>query len=117
MALVGKDAIIVWISNASFQELIFCAKIHPKTKASELTDKQVKDLYNAIKNLIDERLKRGGKEKFIDLYGNKGRYQAKMGPKMKGKKCLRCNTSIDRLQHGGGQVYLCPGCQVDFRNL
>jgi formamidopyrimidine-DNA glycosylase len=117
MALVGKDALLVGISNASFQELIYSAKIHPKTKASELTEKQVEKLYKAIKNLINERLKLGGKEKFIDLYGNKGQYQAKMGPNMKGTKCPICNSSINRIQHGGGQVYLCPECQVNLRNI
>lgn len=116
-ALVGKDSIVVGISNDSFQELIYCSNIPPKTKASELTEKQVNDLYNAIKNLIDIRLKQGGKEKFIDLYGNQGRYQSKMGPNMKGKKCPRCETLVEKIQHGGGQVYFCPGCQVDFRNL
>jgi formamidopyrimidine-DNA glycosylase len=116
-ALVGKNAVIVGISNASFQELIYSAKIHPKIKASELGEKQADDLYNAIKNLIEERLKQGGKEKFIDLYGNKGRYLYKMGPNMKGKKCPLCGSTIDRIQHGGGQVYLCLGCQVDLRNL
>jgi formamidopyrimidine-DNA glycosylase len=117
MALVGKDALLVGVSNASFQELIYEAKIHPKMKASELSEKQVENLYNAIKNLIDARLKQGGKEKFIDLYGNKGRYIPKMGPNMKGQNCPICDSIIDRIQHGGGQVYLCPSCQIDLRNI
>jgi formamidopyrimidine-DNA glycosylase len=117
MALVGKDALLVGLSNAAFQEIIFSAKIHPKSKASKLTEKQIVMLYYAIKNLVEERIRLGGKEKFIDLYGQKGGYQAKMGPNMKNQKCPICSTPIEKIQHGGGRIFLCPGCQVNVRNL
>ena len=35
--LVGKDAIIVGISNSTFQDILYRAKLHPKRKASELS--------------------------------------------------------------------------------
>ncbi|MFC1802555.1 DNA-formamidopyrimidine glycosylase family protein [Thermoproteota archaeon] len=114
IALVGKNALLVGLSNAAFQEIIFSAKIHPKSKASELTEKQIEALYFAIKNLVKERIRLGGKEKFIDLYGQNGGYQAKMGPNMKDQKCPICSTPIEKIQHGGGQIYLCPGCQVNL---
>jgi formamidopyrimidine-DNA glycosylase len=114
MALVGKDALLVGLSNATFQEIIFSAKIHPKSKASELTEKQIEVLYFAIKNLVKERIRLGGKEKFIDLYGQNGGYQAKMGPNKKDQKCPICSTPIEKIRHGGGQIYLCPGCQVNL---
>ncbi len=34
--LVGKDAIVVGLSNNAFQDIMFRAKLHPRIKASEL---------------------------------------------------------------------------------
>jgi formamidopyrimidine-DNA glycosylase len=110
-SLVGKDAIIVGLSNSAFQDILFRAKIHPKRKASELSEDERHALYDAIKVMINERIRLGGKDQFVDLYGNQGRYTPVMGPNMDGKTCIVCGTSIEKLSLGGGQVYFCPKCQ------
>ena len=111
--LVGKEAFLSGISNATFQDVLFRAKIHPKTKASKLSEDQLKGVYYAIMHVIAQRLELGGKEKFTDLYGNPGRYIAAMGPNYKDRKCPNCGTPIQKLAHGGGHVYLCPSCQFE----
>ena len=110
-SLVGKDAVIVGLSNSAFQDILFRAKIHPKRKASELSENERYTLYDAIKSMVNERMRFGGKDQFIDLYGNPGRYTPTMGPNMSGKTCIVCGTSIAKLGLGGGQVYFCPKCQ------
>jgi len=110
-SLVGKDAVIVGLSNSAFQDILFRAKIHPKRKASELSEDERHALYDAIKVMINERIRLGGKDKFVDLYGNQGRYTPAMGPNMNGKTCIVCGTFIEKLGLGGGQVYFCPKCQ------
>lgn len=110
-SLVGKDAVIVGLSNSAFQDILFRAKIHPKRKASELSEGERHALYDAIKVMIKERIRLGGKDQFVDLYGKEGRYTPAMGPNMSGKTCMVCGTSIEKLSLGGGQVYLCPKCQ------
>lgn len=109
--LVGKDAYLVGLSNASFQDIIYRARIHPKRKASDLTKDELNSLYNSIRLVIEERLRLGGKHKFIDLHGNSGQYIPAMGPNMKDKNCSNCGAKIEKIAHGGGQVYLCPSCQ------
>jgi formamidopyrimidine-DNA glycosylase len=109
--LVGKDAILVGLQNSSFQDVIYQAGVHPKKKASELSDVQIRNLYDAIVRLMKERKRLGGKDQFTDLYGNRGGYTPAMGPNMKDKKCPICSTAIEKLAHGGGHVYLCPSCQ------
>lgn len=111
--LVGKDAYIIGVSNATFQDAIYRAGVHPRRKASDLSEKELKTLYDAIKTIVDERLKQGGKDKFKDIYGASGTYVAAMGPNMKDQKCPRCGTPIVKMAHGGGQVYLCPTCQSE----
>ncbi len=109
--LVGKDAVIVGLSNSAFQDVLFRAKIHPKRKASDLRKDEMHALYNAIEELIAGRLRLGGKKEFLDLHGKQGGYQAVMGPNMKEKDCQICRTPVEVLSLGGGQVYFCPKCQ------
>lgn len=109
--LVGKDAILVGISNSAFQDIIYRAKLFPKKKGSELNKDETKALFDAINALIHERIELGGKNLFIDLYANKGKYIPVMGPNLKGTNCSECGTGIEKMSFGGGQIYLCPRCQ------
>jgi formamidopyrimidine-DNA glycosylase len=110
--LVGKDAFVVGLSNSAFQDIIYRAKLHPKRKASELKTEEKQALYDAIRFVLNERIRLNGKDQFYDLYGNQGGYTPAMGPNMKQKNCPECGTPIEKLSHGGGHVYLCPTCQV-----
>lgn len=110
--LVGKDAIIVGISNSTFQDILYRAKLHPKRKASELSAEETQSLYDAIKFVVTERIRLNGKEDFQDMYQKHGSYVPAMGPHMKEQYCPQCGTIIQKLSHGGGHVYLCPSCQT-----
>jgi formamidopyrimidine-DNA glycosylase len=111
-AIVGKDAVLVGMSNSAFQDILFHAGIHPKRKASSLTEKEKHALYDALKTVIQARIKAGGKNQFQDLYGKQGNYVPAMGPNMKDKPCVVCGAKVEKLNLGGGQVYLCPKCQT-----
>ena len=111
--LVGKDAVVVGVSNSAFQDIIYRAGLHPKRKASGLTGDETRGLYDAIKALVEERLSLGGKDAWKDLHGKHGGYTPRMGPNMKDRGCPRCGAAIQRLAHGGGHVYLCPECQKE----
>jgi formamidopyrimidine-DNA glycosylase len=110
--LVGKDAIVVGASNSTFQDILYRAKIHPKRKASELSTDEMQRLYESIKFVMNERIRLNGKKDFQDLYQKHGSYIAAMGPNMKNQACPGCGTPIEKISHGGGQVYLCPTCQM-----
>jgi formamidopyrimidine-DNA glycosylase len=109
--LVGKDAVVVGLGNSAFQDIIYRAKLHPKRKASELNKDESRALYNAIKLVVQERLRLGGKDQFTDLYGKEGRYTPAMGPNMKGQTCPSCGASIEKMSLGGGYTFYCPNCQ------
>ena len=109
--LVGKDAPLIGISNATFHDVIYRACVHPKRKVSDLSEGELRGLYDNIKLVIEERLRLKGKHQFVDINGERGRYVAAMGPNMKDRSCPKCGTAIQKLAHGGGHVYLCPICQ------
>lgn len=110
--LVGKNAIIVGISNSTFQDILYRAKLHPKHKASQLSTEETQRLYDAIKCVITERIRLNGKEDFKDTHQKNGGYKPAMGPHMKEQYCPECGTIIQKISHGGGHVYLCPSCQT-----
>jgi formamidopyrimidine-DNA glycosylase len=110
--LVGKDAVIVGVSNSTFQDILYRAGIHPKRKASQLNLEEVRSLYDSILFVFKERLRLNGKDRFRDLHGKQGSYAPAMGPNMKQQTCPRCGAEIEKLSMGGGHVYLCPKCQT-----
>jgi formamidopyrimidine-DNA glycosylase len=110
-ALVGKTAVLVGLSNSAFQDIIYRAKIHPKRNTASLRSQEKTALYKAINTVIHERLRAGGKNQFTDLYGKQGGYVPLMGPNMKDQNCPNCKAKIEKINHGGGQVYLCTTCQ------
>ncbi len=110
-ALVGKTAVIVGVSNSAFQDIIYRAKISPKRNTASLSPEEKRAVYTAIVGLVEERLRLGGKDQATDLYGKQGGYVPKMGPNLKDQNCPVCNSKIERISHGGGQVFICPTCQ------
>ena len=111
-ALVGKDAVLVGLSNSAYQDIIYRARIHPKRKASNLSESEKRALYNSIKLVIQKRIQSGGKDQFLDFYGKQGCYTPAMGPNMKEQICPICGTRVQKLSLGGGQTYFCPKCQI-----
>jgi formamidopyrimidine-DNA glycosylase len=110
--LVGREALVVGLSNSAFQDILFRAKLHPKRKAAKLTDQEKQALFDAVNRLVSERIAQMGKNLFVDLYGRQGSYEPRMGQNMKGQGCKACGTSVEVLSLGGGQVYFCPKCQA-----
>jgi formamidopyrimidine-DNA glycosylase len=109
--LVGKCAVVVGLSNSAFQDIIHRAGLHPKRKASELSAAERRALYDAMRFVVLERLRLGGKARFRDLYGRPGGYEPAMGPALKGRSCPACGSAIQKLALGGGEVFICPRCQ------
>lgn len=109
--IVGKDAVLVGLGNAAFQDSLYRAGIHPKRKASELNPKERQAFFKAIKYVVQQRINLGGKTQFVDFYGKKGGYIPAMGSNMRDKNCTKCGTAVEKLSLGGGQVYFCVNCQ------
>jgi len=110
---VGKEAVVVGLSNSAYQDIIYRAGLHPKRKALSLSQEELLALYDNMRHVLMERLRLGGKDQFTDLHGKQGGYTPAMGPNMKAQECPKCGSSIKKLAHGGGHVYLCPTCQKE----
>jgi formamidopyrimidine-DNA glycosylase len=109
--LLTQDQTILGIGNAIAQDILFKAGLHPKQPIDDLSQKQRKELYIAIKSTIDEIITCGGRNDEYDLYNSLGKYIRLMDKRSVGKPCTRCGTRIETIQYLGGACYYCPSCQ------
>ncbi len=113
--LVMDQHFLAGIGNIYASDALWIAKIHPKTKAVELTKKEVKQLYKAIKSVLKEGIENCG-DSMVDFRlpdGTKGNYQNKQKVyNREGEVCNRCEKEkIKKIKVSGRGTYFCPHCQ------
>lgn len=96
------------LGNAYADEVLFDAKIHPKTPCTKLTEEERKQLYRSIRSVLSDS---------IDYIRKK---QAPLEVKVrdhvkvrnrKNEPCPRCGTTIRRANVLGYDSFFCPNCQ------
>ena len=102
------------IGNIYASEALFNAKIDPRTKVSQLTDRQIQSLHQGVLRALRDGIKYGGSTRahFVDAQGHKGYfldYAYVYG--RSGHKCKICGAQIKKIQQAGRGTYLCPSCQ------
>ena len=102
------------IGNAYADEVLFEARIHPKTFVASLTPAQVDDLYRAIQSVIAWGITEV--ERSSQPIEVKVREHMKVRNR-KGEPCPRCGSTIRREGVRGHDVYFCPSCQPASRKL
>jgi formamidopyrimidine-DNA glycosylase len=113
MFLMDKRALSA-IGNAYADEILFRARIHPKTFCGKLAPAEVDALYAAIGGVLREacaEIERRGQPidvKVRDFLAVRGRA---------GQPCPACGTTIRAVRVGGGDACFCPRCQPASRRL
>jgi formamidopyrimidine-DNA glycosylase len=84
--------------------------------SNELSAQEVRRLYRAIQEVVQEAIRfRGttlGDEAYVDMYGKPGEYQNELKVYgRKGEPCRRCRTPIQVAKYSGRNSYFCPQCQ------
>ncbi|TVQ28860.1 MAG: hypothetical protein EA382_01060 [Spirochaetaceae bacterium] len=109
---VGRQAVVAGIGNATFQEIAFLSRVHPRRTSGTLAPTEIDALYDAVADSFGRRVAAGGKIGFTALDGTPGSYPMAMGPDYRDKPCPRCGSIVERVSYGGGPTYFCPGCQT-----
>ena len=111
---INDHSILSSIGNAYADEILFDAKIHPKTFVTKLSPQQIEQLYHSIHSVmkwgIDEV------EKAAQPIYVKVREHMKVRNR-KGEPCPRCGITIRREGVRGYDVFFCPACQPASRKL
>ena len=112
--LLMDQKFIAGIGNIYSDEILFAAKIHPLRQAKTLTGKEVKDVFQNIKKILEKAIEHHGSsvEYYLDVCGQKGDYLKYHKVYQKeGEKCFRCRTIIKRIKINGRSAHFCPKCQ------
>jgi len=107
--------VISGIGNIYSDEILFTAKIHPLKRASTLTEKDLKAIFDASRKILKKAVKLRGSSisDYRDTEGKPGSYaQVRLVYRRKGEPCPRCGTKISRLMVGGRSAHFCPKCQI-----
>lgn len=102
------------IGNVYVQDILFKAKLHPNQKISNLSVKEINELYRAIVDVLNRSICLGGLAYERDFYGKKGKLTVDnflVGYKT-GKPCPVCGTLIEKIKTGNTHSYICPKCQL-----
>jgi formamidopyrimidine-DNA glycosylase len=113
MFLMDKGA-LASLGNAYSDEILFAARLHPKTFCNKLAPAEVDALYEAIPRVLEgaiAEIRRRGEPidvKVRDFLMVRGR---------DGKPCRVCGTTIRAVRVGDGDACFCPTCQPTGRKL
>jgi formamidopyrimidine-DNA glycosylase len=109
--LLTQDQLIPGLGNAIAQDILFRARLSPKTCVAELSTDQIQDLYEAIIDTVREVTEKGGRYDEYDLYGQRGGYERIMDKNAVSRPCPACGGDVSKIQYLGGSCYFCPSCQ------
>ena len=111
-AFLATEQTIPGLGNGVLQDILYHARIHPKKKIGELTDKQKENLFYQVKETMNDIYQQGGRSTETDLFGENGKYVACLSKDTAGKMCPRCGETIIKENYLGGSIYYCRGCQT-----
>ena len=114
--LMMDQKFISGLGNIYSDEVLFHAGIRFDRLSDTLSSQEVRRLYRAIQEIIQEAIKLRGTtledEAYVDLFGKPGEYQNEL--KVYGRDglpCRRCRTPIQSVKIAQRSAYFCPQCQ------
>jgi len=112
--LLLDQSMVAGIGNIYADEALFNSGIKPDTIAAKLTAKQIKALHQAIIQVLQTSIDKGGTtfSDFLNLLGVSGNYgDSALVYGRKAKPCRLCQTPIEKIKLGGRSSHFCPKCQ------
>jgi formamidopyrimidine-DNA glycosylase len=114
--LLMDQKFISGLGNIYSDEVLFHAGLRYDRVSNTLSSQEVRRLYRAIQEIVQESIKARGTtlddEAYVDLFGKPGEYGSEL--KVYGRTglpCRRCRTPIQSVKLSGRQAYFCPQCQ------
>ena len=99
------------LDNAILHEILWEARVNPKSVMAALGQDEYRRIYAAIKKVFPAVIAAGGRDTEKDIFGKPGGYATKASRNTLGKPCERCGETIIKEAYMGGAVYYCPKCQ------
>lgn len=112
--LIMNNHLVVGVGNIYANEALFLAGIHPKTLGNQLTEKQLAQLIQQIKQVLSRAIEQGGTtlKDFLTPDGKPGYFEQALAVYgREGAPCLVCQTPIEKIVIGQRATFFCPNCQ------
>ena len=106
--------VIAGIGNIYADEILFASRIHPETKAKDLSDEQLETILEQTHRILSEAVEKKGTtiRSYTSSLGVQGEYQNSLRVHTKdGQSCPVCGGPIEKIKVGQRTTYYCPKCQ------
>jgi formamidopyrimidine-DNA glycosylase len=108
------QTVIAGIGNIYSDEILWQAKTHPFKETSQLSEKELRNIYQAMRKILPLAIKLCGESisDYRTLSGEAGFFdKARKVYRREGEKCSRCGKIIKRIKLAGRSAHFCPNCQ------
>lgn len=105
---------IAGIGNIYSDDILWQSRIHPLRRTDSLSEKELKELYKAIRSILAKAVSLRGTSfsDFRDTSGKEGYYAGhRLVYQREDEPCSRCGTKIQRTVISGRSAHYCPTCQ------
>ena len=108
---------IAGIGNIYSDEILWGAGLRWDRMSDSLTAQEVRRLYRAMMETLQEAVKHRGSsladEQYVDLFGRPGEFQQFHNVYAReGEACPRCRHVVVRERYAGRSTFYCSACQV-----
>ena len=116
-AVLMDQKFVAGIGNIYSDEILWEAGLRYDRPSNTLSIQEVRRLYRAIGEVLQEAIKQRGSsladETYRDLYGQIGGFQLLHNVYARdGQPCKRCRHAISKAKYQGRSTFYCPSCQV-----
>lgn len=110
--ILMDQSLIAGIGNIYADEILWRAGTHPLRPTNTLKEKELKNIYKAIKPILKKAIKERGSSyiDYRDAFGKKGNYQKMhFAYQQTGKKCKKKDGGIiQKIKINGRSAHFCP---------
>ncbi len=120
-ALLLDQTFVAGIGNYLRSEILFFSGLHPSRTAAQCTPPEARRLATSMLRISQRAYRRGG----ITNDARRVAAQKRRGARRRdyrhavygrvGRACLQCGGTIERVEHAGRNLFLCPVCQPEMR--
>lgn len=113
-AVLLDQTTIAGIGNMYADESLFAAGIHPRRRACDLSNDEIRHLFSGLRRVLKQAIECCGASisDYCRPNGEPGTAQSAFRvAHQKGKPCPQCGTPIERIVIRQRGTYFCPKCQ------
>ena len=106
--------VVVGCGNIYSSESLFLAGIHPTRMADRISEKRLKALFAAVRQVLSQAIAAGGStlRDFHGVDGADSYFVLRTNVYgREGEPCRRCSSIIKRIVQAGRSTFYCPKCQ------